>query len=100
MKPLRRAWLAFVLGVSCVGGRAGTSAISGEAAAPEKAAVLGVVQNFFDAMAAGDGDALRATTVPTFQFHAVRQDAKGTAVTRRTLDEFVARIGEGRDRVL
>lgn len=100
MKPLTRVAFAVALFVSCAGSPALAAAPAVPPESPERAAVLAVVQQFFDAMAASDAAALRATAEPTFQFHAVRNDDKGTAVTRRTLDEFVARFGPGRESVL
>ena len=100
MKKLPCAYLVICLLVSTATLRADTSTPAKEPSAAERSAVLAVVQKFFDAMAAGDAEALRSTSVPTFQYHAVRNDAKGTAVSRRTLDEFVARFGSSPERVL
>jgi hypothetical protein len=100
MKTIAGACLALaLLGISA-SSHAATPAPGSSPSPTDRAAVLAVVQKFFDAMAAADAEALRATTVPTFQFHAVRNDAKGTAVSRRTLDEFVARFDPSKERVL
>lgn len=99
MKPIAGACLALALLVCGASPRAATSPAGASPSPADRAAVLAVVQKFFDAMAAGDAEALRGATVPTFQFHAVRHDAKGT-VSRRTLDEFVARFGASKEAVL
>lgn len=65
----------------------------------ERGAVLGVVQQFFDAMAARDVVAARRTLLPDGQFYVVRADASGT-VTRRTHEDYLARLSEGKERLL
>jgi hypothetical protein len=100
MKKLACAFLVFALLVSSVAVAAAASTPPNAASAAERSAVLAVVQKFFDAMATRDGEALRSTSMPSFQYHAVRSDAKGTAVTRRTLDEFVPRIVESKEQIL
>jgi hypothetical protein len=99
MKPFPGIYLALALLGFSLPASAATPAPASPSPA-DRAAVLSVVQKFFNAMAAGDAEALRGTTVPTFQYHAVRNDAKGTAVSRRTLDEFVARFGSSKESVL
>lgn len=66
-----------------------------------RSAVLAVVQKFFDAMAAGDVEASRSTLLPDGQFYAVRADAGAAATARRrTHEEYLARLGEGKERLL
>jgi hypothetical protein len=100
MKTIARAHLVFCLLISMATLRAAERTAAKEAAAEERGAVLAVVQKFFDAMAAADADALRSTSLPSFQFHAVRSDLKGAAVSRRTLDEFATQIAASKARLL
>jgi hypothetical protein len=100
MKKFACAPLVVCLLVATVTLRAAAPTPAKEASAAERSAVLAVVQKFFDAMAAADAEALRSTSLPTFQFHAVRSDAKGTAVSRRTLDEFATQIADSKGRLL
>ncbi len=74
----------------------------GRAATPspdpgERAAVLAVVQKFFDAMTARDVAASRATLLPDGQWHIVRNDPAGVSLRRRTHEEYLARMPESKE---
>lgn len=60
----------------------------------EKQAVIQTVERTFQAMAARDAAALRATLLPGAQFHAVRPDG---AVSAATSEEFITRIAAAKE---
>lgn len=60
----------------------------------EKQAVIQTVERTFQAMAARDAAALRATLFPGAQFHAVRPD--GSVITA-TSEEFITRIAAAKE---
>lgn len=60
----------------------------------EKRSVIQTVERFFQAMAARDAAALRATLFPGAQFHAVRPDGSVSALAS---EEFFTRIAAARE---
>ncbi|MFZ5928242.1 MAG: nuclear transport factor 2 family protein [Acidobacteriota bacterium] len=60
----------------------------------EKQAVIHTVERTFQAMAARDAAALRATLFPGAQFHAVRPDG---SVSAAASEEFIARIAAAKE---
>ncbi len=59
----------------------------------EREAILSTLQELFDALASGDGDALRAVVDDGVVMHSVERDADGIASNgRSTLDQLVARV--------
>ena len=67
---------------------------------PTRAAILGTIQALFDALAAGDGQAIRDIMHPDVLMHSVERSADGTSSSSTsTLDQLVARV-EGSEAVL
>ena len=67
---------------------------------PDRAAILATVQSLFDALAAGDGQALRDIMHPNVLMHSVERAADGTrSSSTSTLEQLVARV-EGSEQVL
>lgn len=60
----------------------------------EKQAVIQAVERTFQAMAARDAAALRATLLPGAQFHAVRPDG---SVSAAASEEFISRIAAAKE---
>lgn len=58
----------------------------------EKAAVLAVVQRFFDALHARDGEGLRATCQPGAQITAGRPTESGYALRQRSIEADIAQL--------
>lgn len=76
------------------------AALGTESAPPqtEQAAVVQVVQNFFDALRAKDGNALRATCHPGAQFTSGRPGADGAYVLRqRPVETDAAQITDAKE---
>ncbi len=66
----------------------------------DRAAILGIVQSLFDALAAGDGQAVRDIMHPNVLMHSVERAADGTrSSSTSTLEQLVARV-EGSEQVL
>lgn len=65
-----------------------------------KANVLAVVQRFFDAMAARDPAACKATLAPEGQLQALNEGAQGPTLSYRTLGEFADRLPTWKERPL
>ena len=63
----------------------------------ESAAVVQVVQQFFDALHNKDGAALRASCTPGAQFTSGRPAADGYAVRARPVETDIARLAESKD---
>jgi hypothetical protein len=82
---------------SAAAARAATAQERGESA---QAAVLAVVQQFFDGMTAADAEASRATLVPDGQYYSLRSDLKGVVLRRRTHEEYLAGLGKAKERLL
>jgi hypothetical protein len=61
----------------------------------ESAALLAVVERFFDAMARGDVESARAVTMPEGRFYSVREEDGAPVVRTFTNEESFARWGEG-----
>src|SRR4051812_32925231 len=99
MTCLRCTAILLFLGLSMSVGR---SANAPEAETPEqaRASVLAVVQRFFDAMAARDPVACRATLAPEGQLQALKDDAKSATVSYRLLSEFADRLPTWTERPL
>lgn len=71
--------------------------VPGEA---DRAAILETVQSIFDALADGDGEALRRVMHPDVLMHSVERSADGVgSVSTSTLDQLVERV-EGSEAVL
>ena len=66
----------------------------------ESAAVLAVVERFFDAMARGDVEAARAVTTPEGRFYSVREVDGAPVLRTFTNEESFAQWGEGSERML
>jgi hypothetical protein len=64
------------------------------------AAVLAVVQEFFDAMQAKDADRLRATCQPGAQFTAARLAATGYVLRQRPIEADAVHFAETKDSFL
>jgi hypothetical protein len=62
--------------------------------------VLQVVQRFFDAMAARNPVACRATLAPEGQLQALKETAAGAAVSYKTLGDFAAGLSTWKERPL
>jgi hypothetical protein len=69
-------------------------------AEPARAAVLAVVQKFFDGMTAADAEASRATLLADGQYYSLRSDLKGVVLRRRTHEEYLAGLGKAKERLL
>lgn len=69
-------------------------------AAVDRAAVLQLVQQFFDALHAKDGKALAAICTPGAQFTAGRSTKDGFAVRSRPVETDIARWAESKDLLL
>ncbi|HEY0863667.1 MAG TPA: nuclear transport factor 2 family protein [Lacunisphaera sp.] len=65
--------------------------------AQEKAAVLSVVQRFFDALHAKDGEALRATCQPGAQITAGRLADSGFVTRQRSIEADIAQLAEAKE---
>lgn len=66
----------------------------------DHAAILGTVQSLFDALASGDGQALRDIMDPNVLMHSVERAADGArSSSTSTLEQLVARV-EGSEQVL
>lgn len=66
----------------------------------DRTAILETVQSIFDALAEGDGEALRRVMHPDVLMHSVERSADGVpSVSTSTLDQLVARV-EGSEAVL
>jgi hypothetical protein len=63
----------------------------------EQAAVIKVVQEFFDALHAKDGERLRATCQPGAQFSSGRPAPEGYAVRSRTVEADATRLAEAKE---
>lgn len=63
----------------------------------EKAAVLTVVQRFFDALHAKDGEALRATCQPGAQITAGRLADSGYVTRQRSIEADIAQLAEAKE---
>jgi len=76
--------------------------VAGQGAGPdsEEAAVVAVVQKFFDAMAARDVDAARAVVLPEGRDHSIREGAEGPIIRSFTNEDFVARLATGTEKLL
>jgi hypothetical protein len=75
---------------------------NGRASEPslDQAAVFAVVQRFFDALHAKDGDALRATCQPGAQFTGERVTADGIVLRQRNVEADAIRFAESKDAYL
>jgi len=60
----------------------------------DRAAVVNMVQAFFDAMIDRDVDAMRSMLTTDGIFYGYRETAEGLQITRPTHESFVAGIGE------
>ena len=78
----------------------GVSTAASAAYQAESAAVLKVVQEFFDALRAKDGARLRAICQPGAQFTSGRSAAEGYAVRQRPVETDAARFAESKDTYL
>jgi hypothetical protein len=67
------------------------------ARADETAAVVNVVQQFFDALHDKDGDRLRAICQPGAQFTSGRPAPEGYAVRSRPVEADITRLAESKD---
>jgi hypothetical protein len=65
--------------------------------AEEQAAVVKIVQQFFDALHAKDGDRLRATCQPGAQFTSGRPAPEGYAVRSRSVETDIAHFAEAKE---
>jgi hypothetical protein len=66
------------------------------AATPEETAAIGVVQRFFDAMAAQDAATLGAVTIPASVYTSIRPVAGGgTKINRITVEDFIKNLRPG-----
>jgi len=66
------------------------------AAAPEETAAIATVQRFFDAMAAPDGAAVAAVTIPGGVFTSIRPAPNGgTKIGRVTVEDFIRNLRPG-----
>jgi len=66
------------------------------AATPDETAVVAAVQRFFDAMAASDGAAVAAVTLPGTVFTSIRPAANGaTKVGRTPVEDFIKGLRPG-----
>ena len=77
-----------------------SAAAASPAAGSESTAVLQVVQEFFDALQAKDGDRLRATCQPGAQFTAARPALAGYALRQRPVEADAAHFAETKDAFL
>lgn len=77
-----------------------SSARAAETSASDRQAVLDVIQKFFDTMAAKDTEGAKATLLADGQYYAVRDDANGQIVRRRTHEEYLAGLATGKGRSL
>ena len=66
----------------------------------EEAAVVAVVQKFFDAMSARDVEAARAVVLPEGRDHSIREGAEGPIIRSFTHEDFVARLATGTEKLL
>lgn len=66
----------------------------------DRAAVVKVVQQFFDALHAKDGAGLKATCQPGAQFTSGRPSAEGYALRQRPVETDIARFAEVKDTYL
>lgn len=73
---------------------------SAASAPAEEAAVVAVVQKFFDAMAARDLEAARAVVLPEGRDHSVREGAEGPIIRSFTHEDFIARLATGTEKLL
>lgn len=62
--------------------------------APDRAAVVKMVQAFFDAMTNRDADAMRAMLTLDGVFYGYREGADGLSIMRPTHQAYVDRLGE------
>jgi hypothetical protein len=82
-------------------GLAAPAGLTGQAAATEEAQVLAVVQELFDAMAAGDAARAAAVMLPQGQWVAVRLDEAGNGVPLVSpFRDFLARLDQGEEQWL
>lgn len=65
--------------------------------APEKAAVLAVVQRFFDALHNRDGEGLRATCQPGAQITAGRPVDGGYGLRQRSIEADIAQLATAKE---
>jgi ketosteroid isomerase-like protein len=65
--------------------------------AQEKAAVLAVVQRFFDALHTKDGEGLRATCLPGAQITAGRPTDGGYVTRQRSIEADIAQLAEAKE---
>ncbi len=65
--------------------------------AQEKAAVLAVVQRFFDALHTKDGEGLRATCQPGAQITAGRPTESGYALRQRSIEADIAQLATAKE---
>ncbi|MBJ7409087.1 MAG: hypothetical protein JHD15_01805 [Phenylobacterium sp.] len=66
------------------------------ASTPDENTAINTAQRFFDAMAANDGAAVTAITLPASVFTAIRPaPGGGTKVSRMTVEEFVKNLRPG-----
>ena len=63
----------------------------------ESAAVVKVVQEFFDAMHAKDADRLRATCQPGAQFTSIRPTPEGHPVRSRLVETDITKMTESKE---
>lgn len=97
---LLRAVLFTLAAASC--SRTAVAAETSTARAPDtaQAAVLAVVQRFFDAMAARDSAACRATLAPEGQIQVLNEQADGAKLSVRGLGDFAERVATWKERPL
>ena len=86
------ASLALLLGVYRL-----VAADASLSASTERAAVVKVVQQFFDALQTKDGESLRAICQPGAQFTSGRPTPDGYAVRSRPVETDIARLAESKD---
>ena len=100
-RPVLTLVLAATLGTpSCTPPSDDASAARHMPTDSEREAVLATVQAIFDALASGDGAALRRIMHPQVVMHSVERSAEGArTISTSTLDELVARV-EGSNAIL
>jgi len=67
---------------------------------PEEAAVVAVVEQFFDTLVTGDRAVAEAILLPEGLFHAMRQSSDGWALGQRTHGAHLGALGAGPDALL
>ncbi|UCH85188.1 MAG: nuclear transport factor 2 family protein [Candidatus Latescibacterota bacterium] len=87
IKPVPNIWrlitILVVAGYLMWGATAGAETMS------EEDAILAVVQQFFDSMAAGDKDKAAATLMPDGQYYGLREDPDSLYLKRRTHQKYL-----------